>query len=252
MQQWTRMNKTKVHHPRTSCLDTRCSEVRFLVWRRLLPVFPLKGFYISEILTWNLSVEFSSTDVPGTIATLPTELPADDRPAMFGAKYPGFLVADNENQPRSILKQSSRFDPSAYKPRRLSTVQDQTRYNALAGKLDNLDDMLTTAEDGLIDTSLETHKQIVQELARRVQEEPPRYAIKVVYNEFLPCLENITKHYHKIAVGASKDHPYLVDCDARLEWAREYVNKLNTLIWQFNRRSKVALRERTRGWFLGG
>ncbi|XP_055351124.1 uncharacterized protein LOC129597543 [Paramacrobiotus metropolitanus] len=130
---------------------------------------------------------------------------------------------------KSILKApTTRRDTT--QPRRMSTVQDQTRYNALATKVGNFDDLLAFVDDGLINTSLDTHKQIIQDLARRAAEDPPRYAVQAVYNEFLPCLQKINKHYHRIAVGTAKEHPYLRDCDARLEWAKGYVGQMAELI----------------------
>ncbi|OQV14431.1 hypothetical protein BV898_11408 [Hypsibius exemplaris] len=161
----------------------------------------------------------STTSKPSTECLHMTQVPTTEelRP----------LPPKSAKPAKSILRQPKNAEPN--QARRMS-VQDQTVYNSLAGKVDNVDAILDSTNRGLIDTSLDAHKQIVEQLARRVLEDPPRYAIRALYNEFLPCLKKVNDHYHRIAVGATAEHPSLRDCDARLAWATEYVVKINDII----------------------
>ena len=140
------------------------------------------------------------------------------------------LPAKSAKPSKSILRRSKEVDPAA-QSRRLSTVQGQTDYNAVVGRVNNVDAILDSTDQGVIRTGPETQKQIVESLARKVQEDAPRYAVRALYNEFLPCLKKVNDHYHRIAVGATPEHPSLKDCDARLAWATEYVQKTNHIIW---------------------
>lgn len=147
-----------------------------------------------------------------------------------------FLVAELRPLPppsatpvKSILKRSTRTAQEPNQQRRLS-VQDQTNFNTLITKVDNLEEVLASTDHGLIDTSLEAHKKIVENVARKVLEDPPTYALRALYQEFVPCLRKINKHYHQIAVGTSAEHPSLKDCDARLKLAEEQLAKINDLI----------------------
>ncbi|GAV05742.1 hypothetical protein RvY_15823 [Ramazzottius varieornatus] len=130
---------------------------------------------------------------------------------------------------KSILKRSTGTAQEPNQQRRLS-VQDQTNFNTLITKVDNLEEVLASTDHGLIDTSLDAHKKIVENVARKVLEDPPIYALRALYQEFVPCLRKINKHYHQIAVGTSAEHPSLKDCDARLKLAEEQLAKMNDLI----------------------